>query len=56
MLAFVLYVGYFLWLTAMNENETKVLSRMQDIIIKTSGWGLFVLSYFRNGNKKKDED
>jgi hypothetical protein len=55
-IVFVCYISYFLFLTAKETNVNAVaLNKMQDIIIKTSGWGLFVISSFRNGKKSKDE-
>ena len=41
--AFTLYILRFLYLTAFTMEE-EIITRMQDIIIKLSGWILFVAS------------
>jgi hypothetical protein len=42
-IAFTIYIVRFLYLTAFTDHET-MIARMQDIIVKVSGWALFVLS------------
>lgn len=52
--SFTIYIIYFLGLTGFTGTDEKVLGRMQDIIIKASGWILFIISYFRNSYKKEE--
>ena len=42
-IAFTAYVIRFLYLTAFTSDDV-MITRMQDIIVKVSGWALFVLS------------
>jgi hypothetical protein len=42
-IAFTIYIVRFLYLTSFTDNEA-MITRMQDIIVKVSGWALFVLS------------
>ena len=54
--AFTLYILRFLYLTAFTMEE-EMITRMQDIIIKLSGWILFIASQtglIKNDRKNKE--
>jgi len=59
-LAFTGYIIRFLYLTAFDIGSNEiVVNRMQDIIVKVSGWVLFVLSQagiIRRSNKKESRE
>jgi multidrug resistance efflux pump len=54
-IAFTFYIIRYLYLTAFFE-DSKVADKMQDIIVKVSGWVLFVLSQAGIIKKRKDEE
>jgi len=52
-IGFTFYIFRYLYLTAFTEEISKI-ARMQDIIVKASGWVLFVLSqagFIKRNNK-----
>jgi hypothetical protein len=55
-IAFTFYIIWFLYLTAFTTSDTTI-TRMQDIIVKISGWVLFILSQagFIKRNNKSEE-
>lgn len=52
---FIAYIARYLWLTATAETST-IADNMQDIIVKVSGWVLFVLSQVGIIKRKKNQE